>query len=258
MAILNRQALKNFFRKGSSPNEMHFSHLIDSMVNIVEDGIGREADAGFRLTPQGYSSKLMSFFENARNTTPSWSFSLNDEGVNGLRINEAEEGPRLTFKEGGNIGIGTHNPMHRLEVKGAAAFDTRVGSFARGAVPGDGQWHDIISGLDALQAFEVVAGIKGRKGSGKYALSHVLAISTYGGRGSRSRIRKTGAAYGSFWNRLRFRWHGDIHDFSLQVKTRRHFGLQEDTGMPFPINFHVTRLWSEEDIDSINRHLYVK
>jgi hypothetical protein len=236
---------------------MHFAHLIDSMVNIVEDGIGSEADSGFRLTPHGYSSKLISFFENARSTKPSWSMTLNDQGLQGLGINEGDEGPRLTLREGGNIGIGTHNPVHRLEVKGAAAFETRVGSFARGAVPGDGHWHEIISGLDSLQAFEVVAGIRGRKGSGKYALSHAVAVSTYGGRGSRSRIRATNSGYGSFWNRLRFRWHGEIHNFSLQVKTRRHFGLREDTGLPYSINFHVTRLWSEEDIDSINRHLYM-
>ena len=32
MAILTREELKNFFKKGSMPTEQHFNDLIDSMV----------------------------------------------------------------------------------------------------------------------------------------------------------------------------------------------------------------------------------
>ena len=49
MAILNRITLKNFFRKGSVPTETNFADLIDSSINIVEDGIGRSIDDGFRI-----------------------------------------------------------------------------------------------------------------------------------------------------------------------------------------------------------------
>ena len=64
MAILNRITLKNFFRKGSVPTETNFADLIDSSINIVEDGIGRSVEDGFRIAPMGYSKRLLSFYEN--------------------------------------------------------------------------------------------------------------------------------------------------------------------------------------------------
>jgi len=257
MALMNRQTLKNYFKKGNSPDEMHFAHLIDSMVNIVEDGIGRGVDDGFRISPQGYSKKLISFFENPRNTTPSWYISLNESNQKSLTFNENEEGARFTLKEGGNVGIGTPNPIHTLEVRGSAAFDTRLGSFARGAVPGDGKWHNLISGLDEIQAFEVMARIRGRKGSGKYAISHAIALSAFGGKGSSPSIRVTSASYGGFFNKLQLRWSGEVNNYALQVRTRRHYGLNDQDGQPFMIHFHITRLWSEEDQDQINSNFFI-
>jgi hypothetical protein len=72
MAILNRITLKNFFRKGSVPTETNFADLIDSSINIVEDGIGRSIDDGFRIAPMGYSKKLLSFYENSQKIKPDW------------------------------------------------------------------------------------------------------------------------------------------------------------------------------------------
>jgi len=46
MALLNRQSLINYFKKGSAPSERHFADLIESTVNIVDDGISREGENG--------------------------------------------------------------------------------------------------------------------------------------------------------------------------------------------------------------------
>jgi hypothetical protein len=84
--------------------------------------------------------------------------------------------------------------------------------------------------------------IDGAKGSGRYALAHVIALNTYGGKSATGGINKTRTQYGSFFNRLRFRWSGSLYNYSLQVKTGRHYGLDPKTGEPFPIRFSVSNL----------------
>ena len=117
MAILNRITLKNFFRKGSVPTETNFADLIDSSINIVEDGIGRSVEDGFRIAPMGYSKRLLSFYENAQKSKPDWFISLNDGNSKGLAFHESDSENRLVLKNGGNIGIGISNPTSKLEVK---------------------------------------------------------------------------------------------------------------------------------------------
>jgi len=56
MALLNRQSLINYFKKGSAPTERHFADLIESTVNIVDDGISREGGDGFKVTPVGFQA----------------------------------------------------------------------------------------------------------------------------------------------------------------------------------------------------------
>jgi hypothetical protein len=146
------------------------------------------------------------------------------------------------LKEGGATGIGVANPRHALDVNGTVGMHNRVGTLHAGEVPGDGKWHDIISRLDAPSAFEVMARIDGRQGSGKYALAHAIAVNAHGGRLSFGKIRKTGAYYGSFFNRLRFRWHGELFHYSLQVRTASHYGIDERTGEPFQIRYQVSGL----------------
>jgi hypothetical protein len=247
MALLNRITLKNFFRKGSVPTETNFADLIDSSVNIVEDGIGRSVDDGFRIAPMGYSKRLLSFYENAQRKQPDWFISLHDGNSKGLTFHESENDHRLVLKNGGNIGIGTANPTAKLEVKGCVAMDARKGTFASGQVPGDAKWHDMLSDLDGINAFEIMAQISGKKGSGRYAIAHAIALATFGGFLSKWSIRKTAANYGGFLNQLQFRWTGSVNRYALQVRTRRHYGLRDENAEPFSINFHVTQLWSDPE-----------
>lgn len=242
MALLNRQSLKNYFKKGNAPTEQHFADLIESTINIVDDGIARGVDQGFRISPIGHSNRLISFFLNMQKRDPDWHMSLNDNDIPGLTFQEYGHGPRLVLREGGNVGIGITNPRYPLDVKGTLASSHRIGTLYQGEVPGDGKWHDIISSLTEPCAFEVMARINGRKGSGKYALAHAIALNTFGGRMSFGKIKKTSAWYGSFFNRLRFRWSGELYNYSLQVKTVSHYGISDKNGEPYPIQFQVTGL----------------
>ena len=244
MAILNRITLKNFFRKGSVPTETNFADLIDSSINIVEDGIGRSVEDGFRIAPMGYSKRLLSFYENSQKSNPDWFISLNDGNSKGLSFHQTDNDYRLVLKNGGNIGIGISNPTSKLEVKGCIGMDARKGTFVEGQVPGDAKWHNIIAELYEIHAFEIMAQISGKKGSGRYAIAHAIALATFGGYLSKWSIRKTAANYGGFLNQLQFRWTGSVNNYALQVRTRRHYGLNDQNAEPYQIKFHVTKLWS--------------
>jgi hypothetical protein len=242
MALMNRQTLRNYFKKGSLPTAEQFGDLIDSSLNIVDDGIERSGENGFRIAPVGYSSKLISFFTNLRNREPDWYISLDQDDSPGLSIRDTSHSPRLVIKENAGVGLGVETPRHSLDVNGSVAMHRRIGTLRQGEVPGDGKWHDIIPDLEKPSAFEVMVRIDGRQGSGKYALAHAIAVNTFGGGLSRGSIRKTAAHYGSFFNRLRFRWHGELYHYSLQVKTSSHYGIDEKTGQPYAVRFWVTGL----------------
>ena len=242
MALLNRQSLINYFKKGSAPSDRHFADLIESTVNIVDDGISREGENGFRITPIGRSKRLISFYKNFKQINPEWSINLDKEQNGGLAFQEEEKKPLLVLKNGGNVGIDEENPKSKLDVNGVITSKGRVSSMLVGEVPGDGKWYTMIDQLKEPCAFELMVKIDGEKGSGRYALSHVIALNTFGGPLSRGRINETNSYYGSYFNRLKFRWSGSLYNYSLQVRTGRHYGLNPTSGEPFPIKFSVGSL----------------
>lgn len=248
MKLLNRDTLKNFFRKGSQPTQGNFSDLIDSMVNKVDDGFSKDSEHGLMFAPMKDSSNLISFFESIDNPQADWAVQLNpDEKTLGLDFVEpgaAGTTPqsRLFLQKGGNVGIGTHSPAYLLDVNGAIGAKTRIGTYptvsATNTVPADGRWHTILSGLNNCQAFEIVAQT-GRAKHGKYALLHAIALSTFGR--SHNTIRKTQAYYGFWWNKIAMRWTGSTFDYALQIRTRCNYGDGVN------INFHITRLWESPE-----------
>ena len=245
MALINRQTLKNYFQKGGFATEKHFVDLIDSSMNMIDDGISINQKNGFKLNPLGYSTRLMSFFKKATQKEADFSMNLNQDNVEGFSINDREGIPLLKFDQHRQIGVHTNEPRFDFDVKGVLGVDSKSGSFALGEVDGDGSWQTVIANLDGVNGFEVVASIRGKMGSGRYAMAHVVALSTFGGRSSKNKIKKTHAYYGSFLNRLSFRWIGEMHNYELQVRTRRHYGVSELDGQPFKIKFNVSRFFSE-------------
>lgn len=260
--LFTRESLKHFFKKGKFPSEVHFSHLIDSSVNKLDDGFAKSEEDGLQLAPQGKSDRLISFFKHINDTHPEWQINFREiDNRNGLSIESVStdaEGKQISHSwvfidKEGRIGLNNTEPQHLLDVNGTVGMHTRVGSFLAGSVPGDGKWYPILSGLRGLQAFEVVARIGGLKNRGKYALTHAIALSTYGR--SKSKIKQVRAHYGWFWNRISLRWKAKWQKeeggegewvYSLQVRTRSHYGNLPLTGEVVPIRFHITRLWNDE------------
>lgn len=132
-------------------------------------------------------------------------------------------------------------PKTDFDVRGTSRSHARTGSYSSGGVPADGNWHTIIDKLTGCHAFEIVARAAAGKGRGKYAMAHALAVSAYGS--SSSKVKVTQSWYGSFWNRIKFRWRGTPSSYRLEMKTRSHYGLNKDK--PYYILFHACSLWDD-------------
>ena len=69
MAIRNRNTLIEGFSKGQRPTADDFKNLIDSTVNILDDGFSKDAQSGIKLAPISdpallglHCSKLHTYF----------------------------------------------------------------------------------------------------------------------------------------------------------------------------------------------------
>ena len=251
MPKLNRSTLKNIFKRGNAPTEVNFSDFIDSTINVVDDGFAKTSNDGLILSPKGKSKKLLSFYENMREEKPQWSVTINKDKKNkGLAFDQPSSENSLFLKQGGNVGINTNTPQYPLHVNGMAGMNGRIGTYAVGEIPGDGKWHSILTGLKDIHAFEVIASIQGERGRGKYAITHAIALATYGK--SRNKIQQNRAYFGWFWNRISLRWRSNgVHDFELQMRTVSHYGLDE-MEEPRKIQYNVTQLWQGGNVRPIS------
>lgn len=245
---LNRASLKSFFSNGKRPDADSFDNLINSMVNKVDDGISKSLKDGLMLSTEGKESdRLISFYEKIQNEFPEWSLELLDEQADGLGIvepiSDTEAPTRLFLKKGGNVGIHTTTPKTTFEVNGILGSESRVGTYKLSEVPADGSWHNIITNLDGCTAFEIMAQV-GKEKTGKYALLHAHALSTFGK--SRNKIKCTQAHYGWWWNKIALRWVGSTYDYSLQMRTRSNYGEDQF------IKFYITKLWDNDIMSLFN------
>lgn len=247
--IHGREELKKYFRNGRVPTENHFGYLIDSMINKQDDGFSKDEDNGLHISPAESSKRLLTFYTSIDELQPFFFVEKNSLGIPALKLQPSnipggsENGDEQSFffHEGGRLGVGKRSDKnYKLDVKGLVGMEGRIGTFKSGTVPADGSWHPIIEGLDNCQAFEIVART-GDKGKGKFAMMHAIALSTYGK--SKSKIRKTGAYYGFFWNKLNLRWKGEsTHRYHLQLRSNSNYG----PGVR--IFYTVTRLWDDENM----------
>lgn len=249
--IYSREDLKRFFRNGEIPTEIHFSHLIDSMINKQDDGFSKDADNGLIIATRGDSKKFVTLYTNIDDLKPFFYIQKDEQEQGGLRIQPArqvsEEEPdknSFLFQENGSLGVGTRcDESNKLQVNGFVGMEGRVGTYLQGQVLADGVWHPIIEGLDNCQAFEVIART-GKKGGGKFAILHAYALSAFGN--SNSKIRKVSAHFGSFWNgafwnKISIRWKSkSTHNYALEIRTNRNYGHDVF------IYFKVTKLWDDE------------
>jgi hypothetical protein len=248
MEKLDRNALKNKFKKGRMPSEQDFSNLIDSMVNILEEGFDKTSRDGLKISQLMGSGRLLSFYKNIAVENPQWFLELSTS-ENKLHFGTPQS-PRVlslyshsSGDDGQNtlrvaVGINKENPQTTLDVEGTIASSGRMGKVGDMAVPADGEWHDISGALTGCEAFEIVAGVGGQDADGKYALVHAIALNTFNGKSS---ITTQDAHFGNKCNRLELRWlpvpeQGQFH-FKLQLRVQCSYGKN------IWINYHITRLW---------------
>ena len=238
MAKKNRNSLKNAFREGAQPSAESFADLIDSALNVVDDGFDKSDEDGFKVAQLGKTGKLISFFENISVRRPSWFIRLG-RGNKQLILGSESDKPvlALTTEQDGEqertrVGVNKTDPAHELDVDGVVAATGRIGAQGR-SVKADGLWHDITEVLDGCRAFEVMAGV-GDKENGRYALVHAFALNAFN---RKSHVTCHQSHYGSRCDQIDLRWVGETHAYSLQIRTRCAYGANVE------IQFFLTDLW---------------
>ena len=254
--VCSRQVLKGYFRSGSVPTEQHFASLIDSAVNPVDDGFSVAPTYGLQLAADQDLHRLASLYPtlgDVGGNKPAWFVELTPNTAQApatnLTFSEAQvpadepdaartSTSRLHLAAGGRVGIGTTSPQQQLDVRGYVASHGRHGTYAdRTEVPADGKWHTILTDLDGLHAFEIVAAASGHLGKGRYALTYATALSAFGK--SNSRIFRKNAWFWGWFQKIQFRWVGELHSYGLEMRTASSFGPGAR------IVYHITHLFGE-------------
>lgn len=239
MAQVNRETLKSYFRAGSRPTGKQFEDLIDSMSNVIDDGLARTEQDGLKLAPLHVSGAVLEFFRNIQDTYPIWKVVVDTE-THALSIIDCESGkPAVTLTPGKPVFI--RNGLLSDEGLTAKSFsgNYRSDETADRQVAADGKWHTIpLSGAgeqDGCRAYRIVAGY-GKSESGDYALLEATAMHCYG---KKKRIRTLSSWIGCLCRRIRLRWHTENGRTVLQIRTRRNYGKD------VRLRYRVTELWND-------------
>lgn len=144
MAKQTRATLKNFFRAGQLPTADHFSDLVDSNLNLVDEGFGKSPENGVQISTLGSERALLSFYTPIDPNKSQWSLAYGEDTEEGVDIGAAgrtrkrlvfgaRQGakcePVMTLDPQGNIGVGTVNPQCELDVSGVVRSAGRMGAF---------------------------------------------------------------------------------------------------------------------------------
>jgi hypothetical protein len=217
----SREELKKYFKNGCVPTEANFADLIDSMAH--RDELSANDSCTPSPTPMPTPTPAPSPGTPAPAPAPAASdFSLMAKGWSAAA---------------GRIGIYDHSMAEVKNMKPAAQIASGVAA--------DGAWHPILRGLNDSYAFEIVACASGSSRSANHAVTHALALMSFGGSGNSIRQTcTTGTWWAFFFPRICFKWQkkkgSTLSD--LCIRTRSDYGL-DDQGVPVRLFYHITRLW---------------
>ncbi len=259
MSRKNRETLKNYFAGGARPSAEHFATLIDSVLNIVDEGFDKSVEYGFEVSAEGDQESLITFFRKNHPKDPLWSIRLG-QSRDTLQIEKITPGQKassvLSITEDRKIGINHETPEHPLDVQGMIKSEGRIGSVLpiENEVLADGEWHDITEDLRGCQAFEVMAGA-GKKETGQYALMHAIAMNTFNPTGfffnflnRKKKIKYHHAYFRSMGQKLKLRWieikGPPEHIYRLQIRSNSSYG------QGIRIVYHLTNLWDDVDMST--------
>ena len=216
MTLRNRKTLQNYFAAGSLPTSAHFSDLIDSTLNKLDEGFNKTDADGVQIRARVDQFGLLSFYQAQARDAAVWSVAFgahrHDQLVfrQGDSTSTAGASPLLTLDPGApaaaaptdadraahpgtsadsrqalggidpgaKLGINTDSPCTRLDVAGTVRAEGRLGCERSQALYANGRWQAITAPLAGCQAFEVTAGV-GFRGHGRYALLHAVALNAY-------------------------------------------------------------------------------
>ena len=276
----NRDTLKKFFEKGALPSADQFADLIDSGLNMIDEGFSKTEQNGFEVASLGESDRLISFFRTHDRENYLWSISFNQEQdslVFNTRLPDLDtmiargdggtvpQIPVLALSRQGRVGINKTNPQAALDVGGAVRAHGRIGAFRQGRVNADGTMHDITGELQGCHAFEIIAGAAGKRGSGKYALMRAIAMNTFNPSGlffnflnRKKGIKCHHAYYRSANDKLKLRWAQVKGEDADRSKIDRKYCLMLGSHCDYgdhdaQISYHITRLWFDEDMSECRR-----
>ncbi|MBV8659989.1 MAG: hypothetical protein JO142_19385 [Burkholderiales bacterium] len=268
MTSRSRESLKRYFREGALPTEDHFADLIDSMLNMSDEGFRKSVERGFEVyAPQGHDA-LISFFRDQEPESAAWQIALGGDhdqlqflahtSNHGL---DADEGdgqpvpPVLSLDQGLRVGILTGAPQAELDVMGTVKSRGRQGGDPRRtavSLLANGEWQDLTDDLEGCQMFEVVAGA-GHQGEGRFGLCHAVAANTYNPTlgifnvfNRKRGISYTHGFYSRRCDRLELRWAGSSGRnarYRLQIRTGCDFGKD------LRIQAFLTQLWFDPHME---------
>ena len=206
---------------------------------------------GMRVAALGNSKRLVSFYKTNDDLDPFFLMEKDERENAALRIQshtekENDDRKSFFFHANGSMGIGQPcSEGYTMDVNGFVGMQGRIGTYLPGKVPADGKWYSILKGMNNCNAFEVMART-GVKGSGKFAITHAIALTAFGS--SRGKVRATAAYYGFCWNKISLRWKGSTHNYDLQIRTNSSYGKNVD------IHYTITKLWDDEHIMPLAYH----
>lgn len=270
MTKRNRKTLVEHFAEGRLPSQEAFADMIDSTINIVDDGFEKTAVEGLKVAQVDDNAKLLSFYDEITVRSPVWSMALMPptggytgsnyknltifwpgNGENRLILSSVPANGEPVESDAPvphrlRMSINRQAPEHELDVGGVVAADGRIGRLAPDGfeVRADGKWHPITKPLDGCQAFEVMAGV-GKPKSGKYALTHAFAISTFNSK--KSSISYHQAHFSSRCDQIDLRWTGSIHEYVLEMRTRCSY--EQHSNEMIYVQYYLTQLWFDPFMD---------
>ncbi|MDD3038139.1 hypothetical protein [Bacteroides sp.] len=240
----NRNTLKSYFRSGNNPNESQFEDLIDSVPNLVDDGMERTEKDGLMLSPAMLTGKIISVYpvhgvEKAESGMPCWTFVVDREKAFHLMNEQGETVWSVSQKNE----LKVHDCLKKNpENPGAPNIKADTSDNGFQEILADSCWYNLPIVFDssekgpACKLCQITAGY--RTGKDKYRM--VTVTTTYC-KGGKRNISPSQRCCGFWKNPIRFRWRTEKGSLYLQIK-----GKKKKKGES-KLHFQIRELWNYVD-----------